>query len=217
MASFFGYHFVEGLLVEMGWPRRKSFFNSTAIIDSVILDSTIGEMIDWAASIGACRNKLALQIIATMFRDADWNSIGLFDIIKVDDLRKIWNERGNNNPREIVSPTEFSKYQKLTPSSMLNETKMQSVFEDYFFESLFWALNNQDNFINYYNSKQKRQNDNLPVYKQAGLGVDTIPTLEDFLNDGEKIISLYEEKMHRPLSPIPQRLINDAHSLGITI
>ena len=81
MASFFGIHFVNGLLAQTGWQRRKSFLNSTAVVDSVILDMIIGQMIDGAASIGACRPKLALQIIATMFRDADWDSIGLFDII----------------------------------------------------------------------------------------------------------------------------------------
>lgn len=216
--SFFGIHFVEGLLIEAGWPRRKSFLNSKAVIDSLVLDMAIGQMIDWAARIGACRHKLALQIIATMFRDADWDNIGLFDIIlPINDLRKIWNERGNNNPREIVSPPMFSKHLKLTDASILNETKMQKAFEDYFFEGLFWALNNSDNFINYYNTEQKRSNDRLPLYKQAGLGINSIPTLEDFLNDGEKIISLYEEKMRSPLSPIPQRLINDAHSLGIEI
>jgi hypothetical protein len=217
MASFFGIHFIQGLLDETGWPRRKSFLSSKAIIDSLILDMTIGQLIDWAASIGACRPELALQIIATIYRDADWDNIGLFDIIlPINDLRKRRNEKGNNNPREIVSPVMFSKYLKLTEASILNETKMQNTFEEYFFESLFWGLNNPTNYLNYFNTKQKIRNDRLPVYKKAGLGIDVIQTLEDYLNDGEKIIRLYEEKMHRHLSSIPKRLINDAHSLGIT-
>ncbi len=215
MASFFGYHYVQGLLAETGWPRRKSFFNSKAVIDSNVLDIAIGQMIDWGASIGACRHKLALQIIATMFRDADWNKFGLLDMI--NDFEEKWEEMIGIDPIEIVNPTKFSQYSKLTDAVILNDKKMQSAFENYFYEALLWGLNYPDIFEIYYENKREKQIERLPEYKKAGIGIDRIPTLEDDLNDAVKIIRLYEEKMQRALSPIPQRLLDDVESLGIEI
>ena len=67
----------------------------------------------------------------------------------------------------------------------------------------------------YFNSERENQIDRLEEYKKAGLEVNSIPTIEEFLNDGEKIISSYEEKMARPLLPIPRRLIDDMLQLGL--
>jgi len=215
MGTFLGIHYVNGVLEATGWPKRKSLFNSTAVVDSLILDMTIGQMIDWAASIGACRPKLALQILATMFSKVDWGKVGLFDIIKIDDARQVWNYCGNKNPRKIVNPKQFSKYGESTEASLLNDKKTLSLLENYCMESLFWGLNNPDKFLDYFNSERENQIDRLEEYKKAGLEVNSIPTIEEFLNDGEKIISSYEEKMARPLLPIPRRLIDDMLQLGL--
>jgi hypothetical protein len=54
-----------------------------------MLDSAIEQMIDWSASIGACRPNVALQIIASMFRDMDWNSQDALDIsAEIENLKK---------------------------------------------------------------------------------------------------------------------------------
>lgn len=108
MSSIFGFYYVVGLLQNIGWPRRRSLFNSEAVFNSVVLDSAVELMIDWSAGIGACRPDLALQIISTMFREDDWNSKDSFNLLKVvSDLSKLWNERGNNNPRVIVQPKKY--------------------------------------------------------------------------------------------------------------
>ena len=215
MATSLGIHYVNGVLQATDWPRRKSPLNSTAVIDSYVLDLTVNQMIDWAASIGACRPKLALQIIATMFSKADWDKVGLLDIIKIDDARHAWKYGGNANPRKIVNPKQFSKYSDLTEVSFLNDKMTLSLLESYFLESLFWGLNNPDKFINYFNSEREKKINDLELYKKAELGVNSIPTLEDMLNEAELIISAYEEKMKTLLSPIPKRLMDDAQSLGV--
>jgi len=56
----------------------------------------------------------------------------------------------------------------------------------------------------------------LPEYKKAGLAVDSIPTLDQILKEGEEILKSYEKEV-RPLSPISQKLLNDALSLGIKV
>ena len=62
--SIFGFYFVSEILREAGWPRRKGVFNSTAVIDTIILDGATDQMIDWAAALGAGRPTLALQALA---------------------------------------------------------------------------------------------------------------------------------------------------------
>ena len=71
-------------------------------------------------------------------------------------------------------------------------------------------------FKNYYQENEKRQRDNFPEYKAAGLAVDSIPTLDSILSDKEEIIKGYEKEI-RPLSPVPQKLKSDAISLGIEV
>lgn len=218
MSSIFGFYYVVGLLSHMGWPRRRGLFSSEAVIDSLILDSTIDQMIDWSASIGACRPNMALQIIASMFRDMDWESKEALDIgAEISNLKKQWIERGNNsNPREAVKPVKFSKTSKVITMKQLKDKDIQHALEVYCYESLMWGLANPDSFQIYYSANEKRQREQLPEYKKAGLAVDSIPTLDQILKEGEEILKSYEKEV-RPLSPIPQKLLNDALSLGIKV
>jgi len=218
MQSIFGFYYVVGLLSHMGWPRRRGLFSSEAVIDSLILDSTIDQMIDWSASIGACRPSSALQIIASMFRDMDWNAKEALDLsAETENLKKQWIERGNsNNPREVVKPVKFSKTSKVISMKQLKDKDIQHALEVYCYESLMWGLVNSDNFISYYSANEKRQREQLPEYQKAGLAVDSIPTLDQILKDGEEILRGYEKEI-RPLSPVPQKLFNNALSLGIKV
>ncbi|MDP2692660.1 MAG: hypothetical protein Q8O88_03420 [bacterium] len=218
MQSIFGFYYVVGLLGHMGWPRRRSLFNSEAVINSLILDSAIEQMIDWSASIGACRPNLALQIVASMLRDMDWDSKEALDIgAEINNLKKQWIERGdNNNPREAVKPVKFSKASNSISMKQLKDKDIQHALEVYCYESLIWGLVNPDSFKTYYSTNEKRQRDQLPEYKKAGLAVDSIPTLDQILKEGEEILKGYEKEV-RSLSPVPQKLIKDTLSLGIEI
>ncbi|MBI2621989.1 MAG: hypothetical protein HYW63_05100 [Candidatus Levybacteria bacterium] len=227
MSSIFGFYYVVGLLRQMNWPRRRGLLNSEAVVSSFVLDSTIDQMIDWSASIGACRPKLALEIIATMFRGNDWDSKESFDIVKVvSDSKPLWNERGNKNPRDIVKPSKFSKdidpinlkalEKDVISSKDLKSSEMREALEVYFFESLVWGLFNSNNFKTYFELNEKKDKEKLPDYEKAGLGVGSIPSLDQILKDGEEIIRGYEKEI-RSLSPIPQKLIKDVGSLGIEV
>lgn len=227
MSSIFGFYYVVGLLRHAGWPKRRGLFNSEAVVSTVVLDSVIDQMIDWAASIGACRPKLALEIIATMFRGNDWDSKESFNIAKaVSDSKPIWEQRGNENPRDIVKPVRFSKDVDLTnvkdveksviSSKDLKSNEMREALEIYFMESLIWGLFNSSKFKNYFEANKKTQNERLPEYEKAGLKVDLIPSLDQMLRDGEEIVKSYEKEI-RPLSPIPSKLEDDVSSLEVKI
>lgn len=218
MQSIFGFYYIMGLLSHMGWPKRRSLFNSEAVVNSLILDSTVEQMIDWATSIGACRPKLALQIIATMLRSTDWESKDAMNLsTEVSTMKKQWAERGNsNNPRETVKPVKFSKHSEVMTMKQLKDKEISHALEVYCYESLIWGLVNSDNFKTYYSANEERQKEKMPEYKKAGLAVDYIPTLDQILKEGEEILKGYEKEV-RPLSSIPQKLIKDAHSLGVEV
>lgn len=218
MQSIFGFYYIVGLLSHIGWPRRRSLFNSEAVVNSLILDSAVDQMIDWAASIGACRPKLALQVVATMLRDTDWKSKDAMNLgDEVSNMKKQWAERGNsNNPREAVKPVKFSKHGDVITMKQLKDKEIQHALEVYCYESLIWGLVNSDSFKTYYSTNEKRQKAQLPEYEKAGLGVDYIPSLDQILKEGGEILKGYEKEV-RPLSPIPQKLKDDALSLGIEV
>src|SRR3989344_8014923 len=107
MSSIFGFYFVVGLLSASGWPRKVGLFKTKSVINNLVLDSTINQMIDWAAGIGACRPDLALQIIATMFREYNWENEGGFDLVKfASDSKKEWKKRdeANEDPKKSIGP-----------------------------------------------------------------------------------------------------------------
>ena len=218
MQSIFGFYYIMGLLGHIGWPRRRSLFNSEAVVNSLILDSAVEQMIDWAVSIGACRPQLALQVIATMLRGIDWESKDAMSLgTEVSNMKKQWTERGGgNNPREAVKPVKFSKHSKVMTMKQLKDKEISYALEVYCYESLIWGLVNSDNFKIYYSTNEERQREKMPEYKKAGLAVDYIPTLDQILKEGEGILKGYEKEI-RPLSPIPQKLQNDALSLGIKV
>lgn len=218
MQSIFGFYYVVGLLKHTGWPRRRSLFNSQAVVNSLILDYAIEQMIDWAASIGACRSKLALQVVSSMFRGINWESKEAPNLrVEISNLKKQWKDRGNNNnPREAVKPAKFSKHSELISMKQLKSKEIQHALEVYCYESLIWGLANPDKFNTYYSTKEKGQKERMPEYKKAGLAIDYIPTLNQILKEGEEILKGYEKEV-RPLSPIPQKLLNDALSLKIKL
>ncbi len=104
-----GFYYIIGLLHHLGWPKRRGLFNSEAIINSIILDSAIDQMIDWSASIGACRPNTALQIIATMFDEEDWNSKHSLITLRISSFLSVRKE-----PKEAPATEIFRLLEKMS-------------------------------------------------------------------------------------------------------
>jgi len=212
--SFFAYHFIEGVLMKSGGPKRKSFFNSSAVFDSRLVDVVSEQMIDYASAIGACRSKLALQIISNMFKDRDWSADDGPKILDFINKREEWKTENILAPHEIINLEPFSKhFGKTVPVSFLK--KMQTNWEQEFLLALLWGLSNPDKFKLWYEKKYNEDKKILEEAKKAGLDVDFIPTLEQYLSSCEEIIKNYEHKMGNLPTTIPPRLIADAQKLGV--
>jgi len=231
--SIFGFHFVTGLLQEMGWPRRKGFFNSTAVIDKFILDHTIDQMVDWAAALGAGRPKLALQAIANIFRDRDWSSDERPDIKRyIEDARtdeENWRFGNAIAPHDVVQRTRFADSDQAAEGIMKTGPKwkgptmdvkdfkqLRVPLEQWFLDGVLWGLGNPTAFVTWYQARYEEQIQRLPLMGQAGLAVDELPDLPRFLTDSEEILRNYELEFGS-LPAIPESLLADARTLGVRL
>lgn len=155
--STFGFYYVTTILKQAGWPKRHDLFSSKAVVDTLITDAAIDQMIDWSAALGACRPKLALQIIAWIYKDKDWE--GEDAPRKVDFINKakdIWDARGNKSPHDIIEPFKLSKhFGKTIRSKDLKNNRILTALEQASLEGLLWGLVNPDRFKSWYEYQYK--------------------------------------------------------------
>lgn len=213
--SIFGFYFITTILRQVGWPRRRGLFNSEAVVDTLIADVAIDQMVDWSAALGACRPRLALQVIAWIFYDRDWEGENAPRILNfINEAKNVWDASGNKAPRDIVKSFKLSKqFGKLIRSKDLKDNHICKALEEICLEGLLWGLANPDRFKTWYESQEKSQRDRLPLMQNAGLAIDSIPTLSEFLKEGEEMLKGYESEVDS-LPTIPQRLLADARALG---
>lgn len=230
--SIFGFYFVSEILREAGWPRRKGVFNSTAVIDTIILDGATDQMIDWAAALGAGRPTLALQALAEVFRDRDWDdderpNIKMF-IETARAENESWRSSSTIAPHEVVQPSRFAgadahrqaaegivkegaKWKGPT-MSVKDFKELRVPLEHWFLEGLLWGISNPQAFESWFQAHYEDQMQRLPQMREAGLAVDDLPDLARSLADGEAILRNYERDIG-PLPAIPDSLLADARSL----
>lgn len=230
--SIFGFYFVTGLLREAGWPRRKGFFDSTAVIDIIILDGAIDQMVDWAAVLGAGRPTLALQTIAEVFRDRDWsgddrpNIKAFIESARAD--KESWRATGGFAPHDVVQRTRFAGdgYHQAAEGILKTGTKWKAPtmpvkefkelrlpLEHWFLEGVLWGLANPEAFETWYQTDYHDKMTGLPQMREAGLAVDPLPDLPECLANSEEILRNYERDIG-PLPAVPESLLADAQALG---
>lgn len=215
--SIFGFYFVSTLLREMGWPRKQGLFKKE-VIDTNTLDSTIDQMVDWAAALGAGRPSLALQMIAEMFRDRDWDgsdppNIEHF-ISGMRSSNESWTTISGRAPHDIIEPTRFSKTGASMPAKTLNDVR--SGLEHFVLEGILWGFANPDAFEKWYVARHREQINQLPTMRKAGLDIGGLPDLQEFLANSEQILRGFEAEIG-PLPTIPAKLIADARKIGRAI
>lgn len=220
--SIFGLYFTKNMLSQMDWPRKRGLFSKEAI-DTVIFDSTIDTMIDWAAAIGAGNPELALQIIAYIFSGRDWESDNAPQIkIFVDEMNKRYQQQElkleEKAPHEIVRSARFSDHtRKSIPARAFQSKDVQQVLETDFLNGIVYGLSNSSSFEKWYKSHSSNLHDKLPIMQKAGLDIEELPSLDENYKNSEQIIRDYEKAMELSLPPIPEKLLADAKSLGLKL
>lgn len=214
--AIIGLYFVSGLLREAGWPRKQGFFRKE-VLDTTILDLAIDQMVDWAAALGAGRPRLALQVIAEMFRDRDWSSDSGPNIKKfIEGARTektTWRVTDAIAPHDVVQPTRFAGTGPTVDAKALTDDRMRLGLEQWFLEGVLWGMSNPKAFETWYQTHSEHQMRNLEFMRQSGLAVDAPSDLSRFLADSEELLRSYERDVGS-LPAIPERLLADARALG---
>lgn len=213
--SIFGQYFVVGLLREAGWPQKQGIFRKN-VVDTVVLDGAVDQMVDWAAGIGAGHPKLALQMIAEMFRERDWSGDNAPSIKQfIEGIRSendAWNGISTMPPKEVVSPTRFTQLGRTIDAQKLTDPQMRTALEHFCLQGLLWGLANPDSFIAWYASYVGDRAEKRALETKAGLEINDPSEISEFFNDCEVLLRKYEEDI-QPLPPIPARLAKDAQAL----
>ena len=107
--SIFAFYFTANLLREAGWPRKLGRFKGEGY-DTEIADAAVAQSIDWGATLGAGRPRLALQMIAEMFRDRDWDGDDAPDVKAFVEADTSGPWATGASPQEAVPPLELAKH-----------------------------------------------------------------------------------------------------------
>lgn len=215
--SIFGFYFVGSLLREAGWPRKQGLFKGEGY-DTLIADAAIDQMVNWAASLGAGRPNLALQIIAEIFRDRSWDNDDAPEIeMFVNGARASWDGTPDASPREVVQPIQLRKAFGASISTKdFQDSRLQVALEQNVLEALLWGLANPDRFETWYAGAAQHHESSLRFKRSIGLDVGALPALEDFFRLSEEIVRNYEREVG-PLPLVPDRLLSDARRIRVMV
>ena len=121
-------------------------------------------MIDWAAALGAGRPRLALQVIAEMFRGRDWGDADAPQIkTYVDSVQDMWNSSANVAPRYVVQPVRLAKsFGKSISLKDFKDARLSVALEQQLLWALLWGLSNPDRFAAWYESTAQHHASSLP-------------------------------------------------------
>ncbi len=215
--SMFGFYFVSNLLNQAGWPRKKWFFGGS-YCDTLIVDTSIDQMLGWSASLAAGLPESSLRIIAEMHRDKDWEGTNPPDItIFIEGAQREWDKHLDGSPTEVIQPKRLSNmYGKSIPAKLLADRKIIAGLEELCHDTIMWGLGNPARVKKWYERHRQAMNAKLTNMKRAGLQVDTPPGWDDWIEECASILSDYEREI-QPLPQIPRKLRQDAKKVGVVL
>lgn len=209
--SMFAVYFAAQLLREAGWPRKLGRFKGVGY-DAVVADLAFAQSIEWGAALGAGRPRVALQMIAEMFRDRDWESDQAPDVRMFLDGAPEARWSTADSPQDAVKPPELAKGMDTISVEQFKDPKLRTTMEQLLLQALLWGLSNPDRFEAWYGSMLAHRKKMLPMTQAADVQAD-LPSLQDFFESSTQIIGDYERDIG-PLPSIPRRLLDDAAALG---
>lgn len=208
--SIFAFYFASNLLRLSGWPRKLGRFKGEGY-DATMVDLVWGQAIDWGAALGAARPRLALQMIAEMYRDRDSESAPDLKMF-VDGVRS-YSRWAAGSPQEAVPPPKFSAGMQALTVDQWTGPQTRSNMEQQLLLAILWGLSNPERFAAWYGRHTAELASNMPAMRAAGIEIDEPQSFEDFVEGCEEIVREYENEINA-LPAIPQWLIADAQALG---
>lgn len=217
--AIFGLYYTKNMLRLMKWPRSQGVLKKSQYIDSTIFDSTIDQMVDWGAAIGAGKPKLALQVLAYMYSDKDWESADSPKIkMFAEEMNAKYREEGadfnTTAPHDIVHRVHIAEtFGPTIKAEALLDKRLQGRLEQDFLGGLLYGLSNPKSFESWHSYHLAEFEKSKDLYQKMDIGVDRLPTLSETYRDSEEIIQNYEQEMEIKLPSIPDKLLADAKAL----
>ncbi len=207
MPDTFPTFFLYGMLREAGWPRRKGRFSSKPIVDPRFVDSVGIRLMELGMSVGAGRPGLALQLLADVFSDRDWQRQPAIELTR--DLEIFSADLGGEKPWEIAWPIRLARVADITkPESMpwevLNDQSLYGMIHRQFAVSLWWGVRHPDEVRIALDEAWGAVRRNLSALKAWGLQARTdvdVAGAEDHFRESEQMVSAYAAE--RPLPAVP--------------
>jgi len=215
--SIYGQYFVVNLCRESGWPRTTGLLFKKSVIDSMVFDGVIDQMINWAAALGAGRPKLALQMIAEMFRNRDWSGDDAPSIIEFIEAARqqldSWDSGQPVAPQDVVTRPKFTQLGKTIGAEKLIDPQMRIALEQFCLEGILWGLANPQSFADWYDRYFQDIDGQIAFARRAGVNLDDPKPLSEMFEDSETILRNYERDIE-PLPNIPEKLAFEFSMLG---
>jgi hypothetical protein len=217
--AIFGLYYTKNILRLMQWPRSQGIIKKSQYIDSMIFDSTIEQMVDWAAALGAGKPWLALQIIAYTFRDADWEGVDPPQLKRFcEELNENYYEEGidfnTTAPHNIVHRVYIAEnFGPTIKADALLDKRLQGRLEQDFLGGLMYGLSNPKSFEAWHSHHLSEFERTKGLTHTMDIGVDKLPTLSETYRDSEEVVRNYQQEMGIDLPSIPAKLLADGKAL----
>lgn len=218
MPPLLAWAFAKRLLHEAGWPRKLGRFKGEGY-DMRMVDLAIAEAMTWGAALGAERPSLALQMIAEMYDDRDWEGEDAPNVkVYVEELRENtespWNTAAS--PQEAVHLQPWADIGAALSVEQFDRRDFRVTLDTLLFRALTWGLEHPDRLEAWYSAQKAGDESVLPLATEAGVELDGgLPSLAEFVEAGEQVIRDYEQFGKKSeLAPVPPRLLADAEALG---
>lgn len=177
--------YIEGILTSLNAIKRKSFFNSTAVVDAVVLDISVTNMIEWAVIVGSQEPQIARKILMSF-----QSTMTEEELLKSAYLK--WGENcpSNSDPIQAIRPPVFSKRQDIVEISLYQAFDVQVMLAGCCMEGLLWGTKYPAAVEKYIKNKEQNRA-LLSVYQKIDSEITRIPSYLEIVAESMQIAEKY--------------------------
>lgn len=205
--------FVNGMLRAENWPREIGRFKKKWVVDAQIVDSMCFQLAQLGVTLGATRPRLALQLLADIFRTRDWEKKPLSALLVDLDPSARISAAPAQKPWHSIVTLRLAEYgasmgEQLIPWELLAHENYRAELSISCAAGLVWGLIHPSEATEAIDRESARLNQDLPRWKQAGLAVDPgyeVPNVWQAGINAEDMLTSYQVEC-RPLIPLPSAL-----------
>jgi hypothetical protein len=177
--------YIEGILTSLNAIKRKSFFNSTAVVDAIVLDIAVTNMIEWAAIVGSQEPQIARKILISF-----QSTMTEEELLKDAYIKWGKNCPSNADPIQAIRPPVFSKRQDVVEISLYQAFDVQVMLAGCCMEGLLWGMKYPEAVESYLKGKEQNRAP-LSIYQKIDSEITRIPSYFEIISESKQIAEKY--------------------------